>query len=61
MKISMIYLLVEGTLAAIDSKSIAIVILDGNAWGLIIRSGRIPETPENGISISGHNWEQTPF
>jgi hypothetical protein len=57
----MIYLLVGSTLAATDSKSIAIVILDGNAWGLIIRSGRIPETPENGISISGHNWEQTPF
>lgn len=49
------------TLAAIDSKSIAIVILEGNAWGLIIRSGRIPECPENGISTSGHNCEQTPF
>lgn len=49
------------TFAAIDSKSMAIVILEGNACGFIIRSGRIPVAPQNGISISGHNWEQTPF
>lgn len=49
------------TFAATDSKSMAIVILEGNACGLIIRSGRIPVTPEKGMSISGHNWEQTPF
>lgn len=49
------------TLAAIDSKSMPMVILEGNAWGLIIRSGRIPVTAEKGISISGHSWEQTPF
>lgn len=49
------------TLAATDSKSIAIVILEGNAWGLMMRSGRMPVFPENGISTSGHNWEHTPF
>lgn len=49
------------TFAAIDSKSIAIVIREGNAWGLMMRSGLIPVLAENGISISGHNCEQTPF
>lgn len=49
------------TFAAIDSKSIAIVILEGNAWGLMIRSGLMPVFAENGMSMSGHNWEQTPF
>ena len=49
------------TLAATDSINIAIVILEGKACGLIIKSGRIPVAPENGISTSGHSWEQTPF
>lgn len=49
------------TFAAIDSKSIAIVILEGNAWGLMIRSGLMPVFAENGMSMSGHSWEQTPF
>lgn len=47
--------MLKSTLAATDSKSIAIVILEGNACGFIIRSGRIPVTPENGISISGQS------
>lgn len=49
------------TFAAIDSKSIAIVILEGNAWGLMMRSGLMPVFAENGMSMSGHNCEQTPF
>lgn len=54
-------LLIILAFAAIDSSSIPMVIREGKAWGLIIRSGRIPVAPENGISTSGHSCEQTPF
>ncbi len=42
------------------SISIAIVILEGNAWGLIITSGVMPVSVK-GISTVGHKTLNTPF
>ena len=43
------------------SSSIPIVILEGKACGLMMRSGLIPEDSANGMSASGHGRESTPF
>jgi hypothetical protein len=43
------------------SSSIPIVIREGKACGLMIRSGRIPLDSAKGMSASGHGRESTPF
>ena len=43
------------------SSSIPIVIREGKACGLMIRSGRIPDDSAKGMSASGHGRESTPF
>lgn len=47
-------------LPAMDSMSIPMVIREGNALGLMMQSGVMPEAVK-GMSICGHSTESTPF